>query len=45
VDWERHDSEQVRTHQYGEVETTLHVGEESASATISVTERQTERAQ
>jgi hypothetical protein len=35
----------IPDHLYGKAETTLHVGEQSASVTISVPERETQTAQ
>jgi len=45
VQFERGEKTQVRLHEYGKTETTLHVGEEAASVTLSVPERETQPAQ
>ena len=45
VQWERGENVQVRQHPYGRAETTLHVGEDAASVTLSVPERETHPAQ
>jgi hypothetical protein len=45
VEWERGENTQVRPHLYGRGEAPLHVGEEAASVTLSVPERETQPAQ
>jgi len=45
VQWERGDNVQVRVHEYGKAEAAVHVGEEAASATIAVPERETQPSQ
>jgi hypothetical protein len=45
AEWERGENSQVRPHPYGRAETALHVGEEAASVTLSVPERETQPAQ